>query len=464
MAFRPSPAASASPVTNVELVSAAAAAYPTAAMSTFGSSTSAAAAVPSVQEAVPQTEEAWPGPSCNDANAGCESGHIAAPSAEDSEAAAAMPLQASSSDGTLGRPTGPRLCQSAAASPSVSAATSAFAGSDTSAQSAEEATTEADEEVDEEAVQVPGQRDVCQQIVNSSQPPMTPQMETPVAADVQLGRPVLGTEAATAQVGGKPFTSQALSAGYVQQRLGRDAGIAQVLASLNCIPTHSESSQQHFVSNSMPSHQTTSAQLTPVSMSKLLQRRSHSQSNLSEVSQVWNPVSPGGLSQQTETTRHESTTLHVSPRQAEATHLVLPSFGELPPQLQAAQPLSPVSVSHSLQQLSPVSMSHLPQQAGLTNVNQLAHPLSPFGSSRPHQQADTASVESWKPKGLPQTPSLAHFRGIVCTGPMPLQSHSEQSQPLGNSPVSLQQLETGMPTPLHMDKSLESRQGKSLQL
>lgn len=429
-------------------------------------------------DAEAQFQDALTEPSKHGATEGLESARTAATPLENA-AAAATPLHASPTDGILDKAAGPRSSHSTAASPSVSASTSAFTASDTPSQSAEEASAEADREADEEAVQDVGQCDAGHQVISSSQPPLTPQWHAELSSDAQQAHPVLST-VDTAEVGSKSVACQAQPVDSVQQKLGRDASIAQVLASLNCLPTHSGPSQLRFVSNSIPSHQTSSAHFSSVSLKKPPQQRSSPHSNLSVprengVSHVDNPVSLGAPSQQTGTTQHESAAQCTLSQQAETTHLGVPTLAELPQQLQATQPLSPVSVSHSLQWLSPVSQSqlpqplspgsirHLPQQAGLTSVSQLTHPESPFGMSQPLQQPDAGDADSGKMKGLPQMPSLAQFRAVTA-GPLPLQAHAEQPKALGSAPVSLQHLKMGMPNQADVDKSLEQRQGERLQL
>ena len=126
--------------------------------------------------------------------------------------------------------------------------------------------------------------------------------------------------------GMSPF-SQACLADSAVQRLGRDASIAQVLASLNQLPTYSNPGQH----------------------------AGHAQRGL---------VSHGDLPQQTNSTQHrsESVQLQAPPQQAGTAQLSCGNLTELPQIACVTQPLSPVSVRHITQQPSSGELSPLPQK------------------------------------------------------------------------------------------------------
>ena len=117
--------------------------------------------------------------------------------------------------------------------------------------------------------------------------------------------------------GTSPF-SQACLADSALQRLGRDASIAQVLASLNQLPT--SSNQRGLVSH-------------------------------------------GDLPQQTNSAQHrfKSVQLQAPPQQAGKAQLNCSNLTQLPQIVCVTQPLSPLSVRHVTQQLSPVHLD-LPQK------------------------------------------------------------------------------------------------------
>ena len=138
--------------------------------------------------------------------------------------------------------------------------------------------------------------------------------------------------------------SQAYPVDSAQQRLGRNASIAQVLASLNRLPSYSN-----------PGQQAGHAQLVSVSCSKLPQQSESTQQ------------------------RSKSLQLQSSPQQAVAVQLSCGKLGELPQAVCATQPQSPVSRRHVTQQLSPGELSPLPWQvhAQSNELQGITQPLRP---------------------------------------------------------------------------------------
>lgn len=150
----------------------------------------------------------------------------------------------------------------------------------------------------------------------------------PGSTGVQTGRQADATVAA-AVGGGTGGGTSPLDATYPavpsQLRLGRDASIAQVLASLNQLPIHSNAGQ-------IPS---------PAQLSSL----SHDE-----------------LSQQPELTQPGAKPLQATPQQAKATQLSFPELGELAQCQSVTQPLSLVIERLLPQQLGPM-VNLLPEQA-----------------------------------------------------------------------------------------------------
>lgn len=177
--------------------------------------------------------------------------------------------------------------------------------------------------------------------------------------------------------------SQAYSA---QQRLGRDASIAQVLASLNHLPAYSN-----------PGQQAGPAQLVSVSCSKLPQQ--------SEITQQ----------------RSDSLQLQASPQQAVAVQLSCGELGELPQAVCATQPLSPVSTRQVTQQLSPGELSPLTRPVHAAQSSELqgvAQPLSPT-QLRAATNATLPSASECQLFGVSDVRvSLPKMEMGITTGPM----------------------------------------------
>ena len=156
--------------------------------------------------------------------------------------------------------------------------------------------------------------------------------------DKSIGTPASYTAAATA-VGhscGTCPSSRACSADFAQHRLGRDASIAQVLASLNQLPTYSNPAQHPGL-----------AQLGLVTHAELPQQVESAQHRLATHAE---------LAQR----RAESLPLQVPPLQAGCTQLSCGELTELPHANPATQPLKLTSLT---QQLSPNRLSRSPQRA-----------------------------------------------------------------------------------------------------
>ena len=155
-------------------------------------------------------------------------------------------------------------------------------------------------------------------LVSSDQPTPTAEgMQDPDSAQ---------TAVATAVGDGGSPSSSARPPDSPQQRLARDASIAQVLASLNQLPIDSN-----------PGQHAGYAQLCLVSHSE--------------------------LPQQTESTQPKPESMQLPPQQADMSQLSCVDLGELPCSVSATQALSSVSVRPLTQQLSPGELSSMPQHA-----------------------------------------------------------------------------------------------------
>ena len=201
-------------------------------------------------------------------------------------------------------------------------------------------------------------QDVIQQSLFTRQPIPTPaEMQDTDSVGIQAS---CGAQTAVATAVGHSCGilsfSRACPADSAPQPLGRDASIAQVLASLNRLPTYS-----------IPGQQARHAQLVPASCSKL---------------------PPQSYSAQQ---RSECLQLQMSPHQAVAAQLGHGALSELPQAVCATQPLSPVSRRHVTQQLSLSELSPLPQQVHA----HAAQPSELQGVTQPLSPAQLRAANQW---------------------------------------------------------------------
>ena len=240
----------------------------------------------------------------------------------------------------------------------------------------------------------------------TEQPPSPAQTRTPgkahtditPAAQTTLTLLTQSAEVATAGLS-EPAFATAQSGDLSLHRLDREASIAQVLASLNQLPIHSNASQLHFLSPIVPSQPASPAQLSRASMSpdprpgSKLQLRPDSTSAQAQATREVSPVSTRGRAQAAE---HHSDSSLGPLQHAEA------ELSEQHEASHATQPMSSASLRPSLKALSPVTLSHSPQR------------LSPGSKSQAFQQVSSGILSQ-----VPQFPSALSFVSD------PQQAHAE---------------------------------------